>query len=220
MEDPFNGPKMLKQGWINKKGGKRGNWNKRYLVASSDGLKYYAKENADLKGSVSLSDIIEVISATHPKREFVFHVETAARTYVIETTDKDTRASWINVIKALKEYAKPNLSRLDAFGYDPTKTRDPILFSSAPLSGTGEVVAVTLDKKRVSSWSVEDVKSWIRTLGLKDDWSRLITEGAVDGEILLEDLRRPNDWEELGIPSRARDDINRLITAVNELPQA
>ena len=70
---------------MQKKGGNVSNWKRRYLVLDANGLKYFVKEDMkELKGSVPMDTIIDVVPAQHLKREWVFEVRTRARTFVVE----------------------------------------------------------------------------------------------------------------------------------------
>jgi capsular polysaccharide biosynthesis protein len=55
---------------------------------------------------------------------------------------------------------------------------------------------MSLDQK-VSTWKVEDVAEWLRSLQLSNDYSKIIKEHAITGKVLLG--MKKEEFNEIGI---------------------
>jgi len=208
------------EGYIEKRGGKQAqkDWKRRWLVASSTGLRYYTKQGGELKGIIDLRDIQGVGSGTFAKKVGVFEVSTMDRKYIMDAGDVETRRQWLRVIQDLKTGGVKKKGAPGSASGLPFEREESTPFAGRPSaqpSGTGAVVAV--EGKRKEEWLVQDVLAWINTLGLLRDWTPLLLQGHVDGETLLDELRLASDWIELGVPASEFSDLQILVTACQQL---
>ena len=67
----------------------------------------------------------------------------------------------------------------------------------------------------VTKWSVDEVMEWVATLQLKKNYSQLLKDNDVEGDVLVEHLKTKDDWNELGIT--AFGDQRKLIRATQIL---
>ncbi|KNC48805.1 uncharacterized protein AMSG_00585 [Thecamonas trahens ATCC 50062] len=92
-----------KEGFLNKRGGSRTNWTKRWFTITPSALTYAPKKNKPIKGAIPLGEIAMVQVCGDPavtkKRTFVFEVVTEARTYYLQAEGgKDDMVAWIDAI--------------------------------------------------------------------------------------------------------------------------
>lgn len=69
-------------------------------------------------------------------------------------------------------------------------------------------------KRDVMTWSYQEVIDWMNTLNLAHDYSKMVVEHGLDGEILLE-LTSKEDWQEFNVV--AMGDIRKLVKHTKEL---
>ena len=97
---------VIKEGWLEKKGGVRTNWKRRWFVLGSGDagmeLRYYEEKDGDLKGVIDLEDSSGARESQAPKAwPFEFEVITAGRTYRVRDTDQDGCAAWVEALCAI-----------------------------------------------------------------------------------------------------------------------
>ena len=96
---------ITKQGWMQKKGGHRRNWNKRWFVMKGAFLYYYTDENCFItgvrhKGVIPLKDVLCQIFF-HRKRNFCFEVQhDERRTFYLQADTEEDKYDWIEAISA------------------------------------------------------------------------------------------------------------------------
>jgi len=69
-------------------------------------------------------------------------------------------------------------------------------------------------RQDVMNWSHQEVIDWMNTLNLAHDYSKMVVEHGLDGEILLE-LTSKEDWQEFNV--MAMGDIRKLVKYTKEL---
>jgi len=224
----------LMEGWVEKRGGKTANkdWKKRWLVATTAGLKYFVKPGGELKGIIDLTDIQGASSVPNfQKRAAVFEISTPDHRYVIDAGDDSTRRQWLKAITELrqkktrpgKEIAAPAAPKeAGALPFAREEAGEHISFSartgSTMLSSAGQTVAA---RRRAFEWDAQECVVWLKALtGLQSDWAAVLLQGHVDGETLLDELKTKADWIELGVAADAHGDLVLLVAAAEELRQA
>eukprot|EP00037_Helgoeca_nana_P017076 m.161175 g.161175 ORF g.161175 m.161175 type:complete len:408 (+) comp23828_c0_seq1:2597-3820(+) len=124
---------LIKQGWLTKKGGKKGllgmtSWKKRWFKMTSDSIAYCDKEeNGTVKGGI----LLETVTACRPATDtecgvangFIIDANNE-RTFVMHASNVDDRDSWITQITLTVEALKPP-PKPKAFEAPP-KFEDPI----------------------------------------------------------------------------------------------
>lgn len=96
---------IAKEGWMEKKGGSRRNWNRRYFVLQGPFLYYYAsdtafKKNQPHKGMISLKDCVTQMT-THKKREHCFeinHSDEDRRNFILDCVSQQDKFEWIEAV--------------------------------------------------------------------------------------------------------------------------
>eukprot|EP01125_Pyxidicula_operculata_P020420 TRINITY_DN7536_c0_g1_i2.p1 TRINITY_DN7536_c0_g1~~TRINITY_DN7536_c0_g1_i2.p1 ORF type:complete len:177 (+),score=21.25 TRINITY_DN7536_c0_g1_i2:197-727(+) len=101
---------------------------------------------------------------------------------------------------------------------DPRKTQK---------DSSGKVIIHTLDSNNsysqndsknnagiVTKWTPQEVASWMSRIRLSRDYTSLIVDNAVDGEVLV-DMTRTQDWRDLGISIFG--DVRKLLKRRREL---
>lgn len=64
----------------------------------------------------------------------------------------------------------------------------------------------------ISSWSVDQVVNWMKSLNLGEDYSGIIKQNHIDGDVLS--VMKMEDFRELGI--KAFGDVNKILRKVKE----
>ena len=72
-------------------------------------------------------------------------------------------------------------------------------------------------REEVVTWNVEKVKEWFLKLGLQKDYSSLLEENQVNGQLLVKDLASKEDLVEFGITLFG--DVRKFLRARAELLQ-
>jgi hypothetical protein len=96
---------VAKEGWMEKKGGSRRNWSKRWFVLKGSFLYYYEsdkaahKDNAKEKGIISLTDCI-IQQIEHHSRPFCFEISHAERErkYEVSCAGAEEKNEWMEVV--------------------------------------------------------------------------------------------------------------------------
>jgi len=95
---------------------------------------------------------------------------------------------------------------------------EPVLPPASPSPSLGTSFMTALPTKlpeglsyNIITWKAEDVCRWLVSLRLSQDYSALITSGGIDGEVLLNDLKTPEDLKEVGI--KAFGDVRKILRA-------
>lgn len=113
----YGGPKtmVVKEGYLNKKGGILKGWSKRYFMLNKQSLVYFRKEqelSADVKsdlrpmGRIFLSDIISIDAAkegTEQRRAFVFTLQTKKRVIYLQASGSAEQRGWVAAIQRALE---------------------------------------------------------------------------------------------------------------------
>merc|ERR1711939_761456 len=89
--------KIVKQGYLMKKGAKRKNWTNRWFVLRGNQLEYY-KDPIDLKprGTIQLTGSTVGLSDSKPH---TFTIDTESRVFLISAKNSTLRDQWIAAIK-------------------------------------------------------------------------------------------------------------------------
>ncbi|KYQ90723.1 hypothetical protein DLAC_09360 [Tieghemostelium lacteum] len=103
--------KILKEGSINKQGGRIKTWKRRWCILNEEGLHYYKSQNSIEKGSISIDSIMSVETDDKPqsKKKHCFKVVTVERNYRICATDGQDRDEWVQSISKLLKPKQINL---------------------------------------------------------------------------------------------------------------
>lgn len=88
----------LRQGPLEKKGGKRRNWNLRWFVLRRGFLLYCTAAEGELKGVVRLAGC-RVERAANRRKPHCFAVHTPLRTYLISAADERDLVAWTTAIR-------------------------------------------------------------------------------------------------------------------------
>ena len=91
-------------GWLDKKGGFRKNWNRRWFMLQNDCLIYKKEESGGNVGSIPVSSIQEARrstfeSASKQARPFEIELVTKERTYRFMAADEQNRTAWLTVLQ-------------------------------------------------------------------------------------------------------------------------
>jgi hypothetical protein len=117
MEKPLSQALVVKEGFLNKKGGMLKVWSRRYFMLNKQSLVYFRKEQdcTAIKsqfrpmGRIFLSDIVSVDAAAakdaraEQKRAHVFSLQTKKRVTILQACSDDEQREWMDAIyKALQ----------------------------------------------------------------------------------------------------------------------
>ena len=99
-------PPELKTGWLEKEGGWRKSWKRRFFVLTGASLSYYAEDRpgAAPKGTIDLDDVVRCVDhepAAGDKSGKAFNtfaVETLQRTYFVRAATHGERHAWVQAI--------------------------------------------------------------------------------------------------------------------------
>lgn len=118
---------VVKEGFLNKKGGILKGWSKRYFMLNRQSLVYFRKEqevNTDLTepnlrpmGRIFLSDIVNINTAregTEHKRSFVFTLHTKKRVIYLQAPSGTEQEGWVAAIRRATE-SEGEAERRDPF---------------------------------------------------------------------------------------------------------
>lgn len=97
--------KVLKAGYLLKKGEKRRTWKKRWFVLRTTKLAMYKdKKEYKLLRIIDLHEIHKVVQVTSKhKYKYVFAFVTAKRMYYVQANDQEDMDDWFNLINQAKE---------------------------------------------------------------------------------------------------------------------
>jgi len=102
----------IKEGFLTKQGGGHKNWKKRYFVLKTNFMCYY-KDNKNLKhpqGVIDLNDSkITRVDKDEVKKNFVFQIVTAKRTYLCKADSDEDVDSWIGAIERARATFKTDI---------------------------------------------------------------------------------------------------------------
>jgi TPR repeat protein len=97
---------IIKAGWLQKQGGKRKNWNKRWFVLVRDNLFYFKDEHTkspEPEGGIPLEYCTVILNAKDtmdiPKKN-ALGVLTLYRNYYLQASSNEDMVSWANAIEA------------------------------------------------------------------------------------------------------------------------
>lgn len=100
---------IVKEGYCQKVGNSYKTWKSRYFILNKHGLSYYKtkEDNKNLLRLIEYDEIQDCLKSNgvYPKKENLFEVRTAKRTYYIQTESSELE-NWIRLIKANKECFK------------------------------------------------------------------------------------------------------------------
>jgi len=99
---PDDSKPIIKEGWLEKKGQTRRNWNKRWFVLRGSTLSYYAAQDYKvLKGRVNLvgSRVLTHAVKRGEEKPLIFAIRNPDRDFIIRASGLDEKDSWIKVIK-------------------------------------------------------------------------------------------------------------------------
>jgi len=68
-----------------------------------------------------------------------------------------------------------------------------------------------LKGKPIHTWTMEDVSVWFSSLPLSQDYSSIIIEQEIDGDVLMNDLNEISEWKSFGF--QIMGDISKLRRA-------
>ncbi|KAI9342457.1 hypothetical protein DFJ73DRAFT_842570 [Zopfochytrium polystomum] len=92
--------KVLKGGYLKKKGEKRKTWKKRWFVLRTTRLAYYKNEKEyELLKMIPIADIHTVAPVELKKRVLVFAIITRQRTYYIQAESQRDMEAWISALR-------------------------------------------------------------------------------------------------------------------------
>lgn len=105
---------VVKEGYLNKKGGILKSWSKRYFMLNKQSLVYFRNEqelSADVKsdlrplGRIFLSDIVSIDAAKEgmERRAFVFTLQTKKRVIYLQAAAVTEQREWIAAIQRALE---------------------------------------------------------------------------------------------------------------------
>ncbi|KAL1918365.1 uncharacterized protein VTP21DRAFT_3025 [Calcarisporiella thermophila] len=138
--------KVLKSGYLLKKGEKRKTWKKRWFVLRSTQLAYYKDEREyKLLRLLELDDIHNVEEVKLKHHENVFAIVTPSRTYYVRTDNKQDKELWIREInQAINELKDEE---------DPIDDEQPLTVSNAG------VVPIDIPQQRRPSIGLSSLSS-------------------------------------------------------------
>ena len=87
-------------GFLEKKGGVRKNWLRRWFVIDGSVLRYFTKPDGELKGSVKLDDVIEVrVSQCADASPHELEILAVGRTYRMRASNEDECRAWVAALQ-------------------------------------------------------------------------------------------------------------------------
>mmetsp|Transcript_802 Transcript_802/g.1009 ORF Transcript_802/g.1009 Transcript_802/m.1009 type:complete len:115 (-) Transcript_802:13-357(-) len=94
--------KIVKQGYLVKKGAKRKNWKTRWFILRPKAIEYYADPmDSRPKGVIPISSTVTVDLAVGQTKPNAFQIQTKARTFFISAGNSTLRDQWITSIKQI-----------------------------------------------------------------------------------------------------------------------
>ncbi|KAI8375412.1 hypothetical protein EDC96DRAFT_497213 [Choanephora cucurbitarum] len=150
--------KVLKSGYLLKKGEKRRTWKKRWFVLRSTKLAMYKdKKEYKLLRLIDLHEIHKVVQVTTKhKYKFVFAFVTAKRMYYVQANDQQEMDDWFNSVNKAKEEQR----LYDADDDTSSVDRDQEFAKDVIASyRQNHVVSVMQNQRRRSSGLIETSKS-------------------------------------------------------------
>jgi len=129
---------ILMQGWLEKKGEKRRNWNTRWFVLKNHYLFYFDNQvDQNLKGAIRLKNCV-IKPASNMKKPHCFSIVTSNRTYFISANTERKMNEWITAIQqaTLENETLRRMAQSDSRDSPTTQQRqpDPQPLSPKPLS--------------------------------------------------------------------------------------
>mmetsp|Transcript_28060 Transcript_28060/g.78480 ORF Transcript_28060/g.78480 Transcript_28060/m.78480 type:complete len:965 (+) Transcript_28060:126-3020(+) len=100
------GDGMIKKGFLNKQGGVRKNWKRRYFEVNDKTVKYFSDVGGSELGSIPIDEIKGVYEINNLKNHtyaFGLLQKTNDRVYVLEANSDDNRHEWMSCFKRLME---------------------------------------------------------------------------------------------------------------------
>ncbi|KAJ3392164.1 hypothetical protein HDU84_004656 [Entophlyctis sp. JEL0112] len=143
--------KVLKSGYLKKKGEKRKTWKTRWFVLRTTKLAYYKNEKEyEILNIIPLENVTTVADVDLANRSNVFGVVTRDRTYYLQASGPTEAESWIFLLReAQREVQKvvgeprPILSRVIATAAAEQPTRKVLEFNSPPLANAAAIIGST-----------------------------------------------------------------------------
>lgn len=93
-----------KTGWLYKQGGRIKTWKRRWFQISGTNIHYYAKQNAEEKGFISLSEATDVCVAPECKKQPALKVVTKKRIYYMQADTESDRNEWIEAFQKARHW--------------------------------------------------------------------------------------------------------------------
>ena len=91
---------VVKEGWMQKKGGILKNWSRRYFILNKQSLVYFRQEQDNPLGRIFLSDIVRIEKeGIESKRDFVFLLHTKKRGICLQASSDADKEDWVRVIQ-------------------------------------------------------------------------------------------------------------------------
>ena len=87
------------QGFLEKKGGVRRNWLRRWFVINGAALEYYTKEGGELKGSIPLAGNEARLSTAPSSHDHELEVVTVERVFRIRATSEHECLEWLDALR-------------------------------------------------------------------------------------------------------------------------
>ncbi|KAJ3413763.1 hypothetical protein HDV05_007582 [Chytridiales sp. JEL 0842] len=137
--DSMNIERVIRSGFLKKKGEQRKTWKKRWFVLRATRLSYYKNSKEyELLCVIALADVHTIAEVEHSKRSYVFGLVTRKRTYYLRAETASEMESWMHCLKeAWKDVRKtvgvpqPIKTRVSSTG-PGAKPSSPTAIGSSP----------------------------------------------------------------------------------------
>ncbi|KAJ3092526.1 hypothetical protein HK102_006303, partial [Quaeritorhiza haematococci] len=101
--------KVVKSGWMKKKGEKRKRWKRRWFVLRATKIAYYKNEREyELLHIIHLENVHAIAPVERKKRQNVFGVVTKQRTYFFQAFSPEEMEEWMSMLRKQKKEMQNN----------------------------------------------------------------------------------------------------------------
>lgn len=115
--------KIVKCGWLEKKGERRKKWKNRWFVLRTTKLTYYKDDKEYIPlGVLSMNDVHSISHVEYKNRENVIAIVTKPRTYYLETYTRTEMLEWINALQDVKKNLSVVANEVGNSSTDVTKS--------------------------------------------------------------------------------------------------